>query len=112
MDINNLKLDMGNRIRGIRKSNRETQAQFAERLDISINFLSEIENGKKGLSSETLYKICVNYHVSSDYILLGKDDNNRNYKMDIIEAANKISRAELSIVCEYLNALDKMRNGI
>ena len=39
------KSDIGQRIRQLRLLNDYTQAEFAEAIDISINFLSEIENG-------------------------------------------------------------------
>ncbi|MCL2067944.1 MAG: helix-turn-helix domain-containing protein [Treponema sp.] len=42
------------RFRGYRKL---SQADFAEKVDISIPFLSDIENGKKWLSPTTLVKI-------------------------------------------------------
>ena len=41
------------RYRGYRKW---TQAELAEKLDISINFLSDIENGKKWISSANIVK--------------------------------------------------------
>ena len=46
------KSKVGQRIRQLRIQNDYTQAKFAELIDISINFLSEIENGKKGLSQD------------------------------------------------------------
>jgi transcriptional regulator with XRE-family HTH domain len=42
------------RFRGYRKL---SQADFAERVDISIPFLSDIENGKKWVSPATLVKM-------------------------------------------------------
>ena len=42
------------RFRGYRKL---SQAEFAEKVDISIPFLSDIENGKKWLSPTTLVKM-------------------------------------------------------
>jgi transcriptional regulator with XRE-family HTH domain len=41
------------RYRGYRKW---TQAELAEKLDISINFLSDIENGKKWISPTSMVK--------------------------------------------------------
>lgn len=64
---------MGERVRSYRISNSYTQADFAEKIDISINFLSEIENGKKGMSQETLYKLCEHFGLSADYILFGRE---------------------------------------
>ena len=42
------------RFRGYRKF---SQAEFAEKIDISIPFLSDIENGKKWISPTTLLKM-------------------------------------------------------
>lgn len=73
MDAQKLKSAVGERVRNYRISNSYTQADFAEKIDISINFLSEIENGKKGMSQETLYKLCEHFGLSADYILFGKE---------------------------------------
>ena len=43
-------------IKRYREYRKWTQAQFAEKLDISINFLSDIENGKKWISPATMVK--------------------------------------------------------
>jgi len=43
-------------IRRYREYRQWTQAQFAEKLDISINFLSDIENGKKWISPASMVK--------------------------------------------------------
>jgi len=43
-------------IKRYRKYRQWTQAQFAEKLDISINFLSDIENGKKWFSPASMVK--------------------------------------------------------
>ena len=65
------KIEIGQRIRRLRISNDFTQSEFAEEIDISINFLSEVENGKKGLSQETLARICQSTHTSEDSLLFG-----------------------------------------
>ena len=63
---------IGKRVRRQREKMGLTRDQFAEQIDISPQFLAEIENGKKGMSAETLYKICVNTDASTDYILIGR----------------------------------------
>lgn len=96
---------IGKRIHKIRLQNEYTQAEFAEEIDISVNFLSEIENGKKGLSHDTLTKICLRMNVSADYILFGKTP--KDYTL--LEIANSLSLSELDTTIDYLNALRKMR---
>ena len=43
-------------IKQYRNYRKWTQAEFAERLDISINFLSDIENGKRWISPASMVK--------------------------------------------------------
>ena len=44
---------IGNRIRTIRESLSLTREQFAELIDISSSFLSQIERGDKSMSIDT-----------------------------------------------------------
>lgn len=46
--------DIGKRIRGLRDSRRITREEFSEALDITPQFLRDIEAGTKGMSNETL----------------------------------------------------------
>lgn len=64
-------LHMGNRIKEQRKKLKLTRESFSEKINISPQFLSDIENGKKGMSIETLYKICNTFNISADYLLFG-----------------------------------------
>ncbi|MCM1288797.1 MAG: helix-turn-helix domain-containing protein [Clostridium sp.] len=102
------KTDIGKRIREVRISNGYTQAEFAECINISVNFLSEIENGKKGISYETLYNICDYFTVSADFILFGHIADIKP-TVKIIELSNKLSISEITTLTEYLEALKKMK---
>ncbi len=97
MDAQKLKSSVGERIRNYRISNSYTQADFAEKIDISINFLSEIENGKKGMSQETLYKLCEHFGLSADYILFGKEE-----AADASFPASALDNTELKTLTDFL----------
>ena len=101
--------EIGQRIREIRKQNGRTQMQFSEDVFITPNFLSELENGKKGLSCETLYNICETQKVSADYLLFGEKEPERSKSDTIIETASKMNTNELGVIIKYLDALKKMR---
>ncbi len=53
------KKPVGKRIREYRLQHHYTQLQFAEKINIPVNFLSEIENGHKGMSQDTLANLCI-----------------------------------------------------
>ena len=53
-----LNVEIGARIREARESARMTREGFAEKVDISTQFLTDIERGRMGASLETIIKIC------------------------------------------------------
>lgn len=62
---------IGNRIREKRELIGYSREEIAELLGVSIKFCSDIENGAKGMSLQTLNKIADLLLVSTDYILFG-----------------------------------------
>lgn len=72
---NNLNIQIGSRIREKRELLGLTREKLAECIDISPQFLTQIELGNKGMSSATLYRICSALSASADYIVLGRQDN-------------------------------------
>lgn len=69
------KYEIGKRIRRVRESNDFTREQFSEKIEITPQFLAELENGTKGMSFDTLSRIC-RYYASADYILFGRESSN------------------------------------
>lgn len=56
---NNTKLlTLGQNIKEIRKNLNLTQDEFSEKLDITSNFLSRVENGYVGISIDNVINIC------------------------------------------------------
>ena len=70
MTIDN-KYEMGERIRICRNRKHLTQAKLAEAIDISINAISNIENGNSNASLENVRKIAEFFNVSLDYLTSG-----------------------------------------
>jgi len=60
---------LGKNIRNIRKSLNLTQEEFAEKLN--LQFISQVENGKVGISIDTLINICNLANCSSATIFHG-----------------------------------------
>lgn len=73
-DIN---IEIGARIKEQRKLSKYTREALSELVDISPQFLANIECGKKGMSFSTLIKLCQCLGVSCDYIILGKTQDSR-----------------------------------
>ncbi len=60
---------MGDRIKGTRKLRGLTQEQLAEKVDISLEYISQIERGIKMPSMQVFIKLVEILDVSADYIL-------------------------------------------
>jgi DNA-binding XRE family transcriptional regulator len=65
--------DVGQRIRDKRKSLGLTQDQLCQQVGISKSFLSEVETGKRNLSSAHLLGIAKALGCSCDFLLVGGD---------------------------------------
>lgn len=65
-------IPLADRLQLLRRSQRWTPEEVAERLGIDRSTYSYYERGRSRPSYETLLKIAVLYHVSCDY-LLGRD---------------------------------------
>ncbi len=64
---------VGERISRLRKNLGLTQEKLAEQADISIQFLVQIEHGKRTMKIGTLRKLCSALSVSADYIINGTE---------------------------------------
>ena len=73
---NSLYAEIGFRIRTKREELDLSREKLAECIDISPQFLAQIELGRRGMSMGTICKICSALSTSADYILLGREGRN------------------------------------
>lgn len=61
------------RIRKAREKMGLTREKFAEKLDVSVSYLAELERGRTGISVKMLIKVCTVLGLSADYVLFGQE---------------------------------------
>ena len=66
-----INVQIGEQIKLARENAKLTQEQFAERIDVSPQYVSDLERGVVGASVSTLKRICVMLGISADQILFG-----------------------------------------
>lgn len=92
-------ISIGRRISGIRKERGYTQEKLAELADISVQFLSDIENDKKNMTVKTLKKIADALCVTTDYIIYGREISSENFMInamiETLSDKNKENAAKL-----------------
>lgn len=67
-------VEIGKRIREVRKAQEMTQEEASEKCDITAAYYGNVERGDKKMSVETLVKISNGLRVSTDYLLYGDMD--------------------------------------
>lgn len=77
-------IQIGNRLRTIRKQRGFTQMEVADRADISERAFADIERGSQNMRIDTLCKICTSLEITPDYLLVDnheEDLDNRQEQM-------------------------------
>ena len=64
--------EIGNRITELRKQLSLTQEEFAEKANLTPQFVSYAESGKRAMRPENLLKLAKALNVSADYLLTGE----------------------------------------
>ena len=86
------------RIRRAREELGYTREKFAEKLDVSVSYLAELERGRTGISVKMLIKVCNVLGLSADYVLFGSERQEDALRLDAIHRIDE----------KYLPLLDKV----
>ena len=103
---------IGYRIKEVREQNHISQAQLAEMTDLSISYISHIENAKRKASLESIIRIVNALGITVDELLAGVQMNNpAAYPTDIYRIMEDCSENENRFIYELITAsLDTMHN--
>lgn len=70
---------IGERIKRARLDNGLTQEQLAEKIEVSVAFLSRLETGSTHINLKRLNQICEVLNISEGFVLNGSNDQSRSY---------------------------------
>ena len=90
------------RIRKAREDMGYTREQFAEKLDVSVSYMAEVERGHTGISVKMLIKICNLLGLSADYILFGAD---RDYDTLLLDKIHRIDDMYIPLLNKLITEL-------
>ena len=83
---------IGERLKKARLEKNLTQEQLAEKLDVSIAFLSRVERGSSHINLKRLTQICNILGISEGLILNGTSEDSKDYlNSDFKEILDKAS---------------------
>lgn len=111
---------IGNRIRDKREQWGYSQQELAELIDVTLNYLGEIERGRRPLTLPVAEQLCIHFGVTYDYLFLGLNPGTANRLSDVSDAPLNARNALLDIVlaadddeCEqYLQLMRTVRHMV
>ncbi len=91
--MNELNIEVGARITELRKQRGYTREKLSELADVSVQFLADIEKGRKSMTVATLKRVATALLVTTDYIVNGTSADNNNESiisiLDTLSEKNK-----------------------
>lgn len=104
---------IGNRIKEVREQNDYSQAKLAEETNLSVSYISHIENAKRKASLESIVRIVNVLGITVDELLAGVQLHNpTDYQTDIDLLMSGCSTDEKRFIYELVKtSIDIMRKN-
>lgn len=102
---------MKERIKEIRKSNKLTQQEFADKLGIKQNTVASYEMGRIGISDAVITSICREFSVNEEWLRNGTGDmfKKRTRNQEILAFANKaMASSDDAFVRRFATAIARL----
>ena len=100
-------IETGVRIYQLRQSKHLTREQLAEKADISVQFLYDIERGKKNMTVTTLRKLAFALCVTADFIINGEEVDIDTSNRELISIYKKLSPEKQYYALQILRILSE-----
>lgn len=102
---------IGSRIKTARKRFGATQEWLAERLSVSVGFVSQLERGITKINLDTLSRIASELECDITYFISGVDEQQNNYlQSELYETINSMTQSQKSalwdacqLICKYIS---------
>lgn len=99
---------LGKRIKQFRRLKGLTQLKLAEKMDVSVSHISNLENANTKPSVDTLVEICNAFEITSDQLLCDSLDYEKNsYYREMEELFKGCSKQEIQLITEIARVLRK-----
>lgn len=103
-----INIQIGEQVRIAREQAKMTQEVLAEKIEVSPQYISDLERGVVGIALPTLKRLCISLGISSDQILFGTRSQDRGSILS--NACNTLSEEQFSLLLEMINCYVKAIN--
>lgn len=97
--------EIGKRAGLRRKTLGYTQEQLAEKMNVSVQMISNLESGKKAIRPENIVKLCSELEISTDYLLTG--GKTENPVSEITDKLLNLPPESLKVIGQLIELLNK-----
>lgn len=102
---------LGQIFKEYRLKNKLTQEEIAEKLGISVKYISRIENGIGGVKVETLVNymniLCISPNVVFDKLIINEELKSQ---LQLSKKASKLSDDKINFIISIIDLLEKQKN--
>lgn len=97
---------IGSRIKQARLAKNMTQEDLADKIDISVAFLSRVERGNSHINLKRLNQLCGLLDVSEGYLLNGASSSSENYlDKEFTDLIKSVSPAKQKLIYNVAKAI-------
>lgn len=100
-----INIQIGEQVRIAREQAKLTQEALAEKIEVSPQYISDLERGVVGISLPTLKRLCCTLGISSDCILFGQAAQDRGQLLS--NACNSLTQKQFDMLLEMINCYVK-----
>ena len=99
---------IGGRIKAKRKAAGKTQEQLAEKLSVTVGYVSQIERGVTKLSLDTLSEICSILNCDMSFFITGTATGENAYlQEELIEKYSALTQTQKKTILDFIDVLIK-----
>ena len=96
-----INIQIGEQVRIAREQSEMTQEILAEKIDVSPQYISDLERGVVGIALTTLKKLCCALGIASDQILFGSQSQERGVILSNV--CHALTDEQFAILIEIVN---------
>ena len=103
-----INIQIGEQVRQAREQAKLTQEVLAERAEVSVQYVSDLERGVVGVPMTTFKKLCQLLGVTSDQLLFGNDTKDRG--VILARACSTLKDEQFAILVDIVDSFVKAVN--
>lgn len=106
---------MSERVKELRNKKKLTLEQFGDRVGVTKQTISRIENGVNNLTEQMIKSICREFNVREEWLRNGiepMESENNQYSLDELVKSKNATDFELEIIKIYFELNEKIRQQV